>query len=241
MDEQCFSSAGFVLKTEKIRTIDSGIVPDTLVAEALEPFPGYHGENIPESLQPEYIFLFLKYPYTMEDIVRAAGRLQKYCRAPFESHYTRFKLFNNEYYYAIRLRRMEDYSHIKSIQECFMDEGLQFMKARKIEATGLLKVFKFLQLESVAEGVYKDANEQCIHYLEMPGYMNWKLFVDITHQVKNNVEVLNFDAAQTSLFDYQNVREFVRIYCFRDERQQEKLHQLRTRYLQFFESYKKIL
>ena len=239
MDEASYSSAGFILKTEKVKQIDSNIVPDTLVADGIEPFPGYHGDNIPEQLKPLYVFLFLKHPYTQEEVIRATARIKKYCNNPFEAHYTILKVFNNDYYYAIRLRRMEDYAHIRGIQECFMDEGFEFMRARKLDTTGILKVYKFFSLVRESEGVYRDDHENCIHYLEMPGYMNWKLFVDLTRKVKQNSEAINFDAALASMYNYQDIREFVRIYCFKDNK--EQLYEIRKRYMQYYEYMKKML
>jgi hypothetical protein len=35
-------------------------MPDTLVLESSNPYPGYHGNNVPESLKPNDIYLVTK-------------------------------------------------------------------------------------------------------------------------------------------------------------------------------------
>ena len=224
---------GFIMKAEQIVDIRDNIVKDTLVADALEPFPGYHGKNLPERQVPYYVFLFLKEDYPQEVILRAAQRIKKYTDMPFEAHYGQLTVYNNEAYPVVRLRHMEDYEHVKPIQECFLDEGVVFHKHVQMQTKGLLKVYKCFEMEREKEGIYKDLHEECMHYLEMPREMNWRLFAEVTRQVKNNVERSNFDAAMATMYCYKGLKDYVRVYCQKDY--PLALEEVREKYIEFMQ------
>lgn len=233
MDTHDYISTGYVTKTENVQSITSNIIKGTLVLDALEPFPGYHGD-LPGDEKPHYVFLVLKEPYSHEAIVRATQRIKRYCQCPFEAHYTLLNIYNNEYYFAIRLRKLQDYAHLPDIQGCYMDEGLEFAKDRKVNTIGILKVYKYFHMQQEAEHIFKDVNETCIHYAEIPRDMNWKLFVEVTKQVKNNV-TSDFDAALASIYQYQTFRDFVRIYCHKDDI--EAMKYTRAKYIEIMNQY----
>jgi hypothetical protein len=41
-------SIGVLLKEETLQTVEHYVLENTLVLESIEPFPGYHGQNMPK-------------------------------------------------------------------------------------------------------------------------------------------------------------------------------------------------
>ena len=46
-ENKIIETFGSITKVEQLHTIDSNILDNTFVLETFEPFPGYHGENLP--------------------------------------------------------------------------------------------------------------------------------------------------------------------------------------------------
>ena len=51
---------GSIAKVEKLETLDSNILVNTLALEEVEPFPGYHGANLPTGYNPTAVYLIIK-------------------------------------------------------------------------------------------------------------------------------------------------------------------------------------
>ena len=51
---------GSIAKVEKLETLNNNILENTLVLEEIEPFPGYHGANLPTGYNPTAVYLVLK-------------------------------------------------------------------------------------------------------------------------------------------------------------------------------------
>ena len=51
---------GSISKVEKLETLDNNILENTLVLEEIEPFPAYHGANLPSGYNPTAVYLVIK-------------------------------------------------------------------------------------------------------------------------------------------------------------------------------------
>ncbi|MFN8206824.1 MAG: hypothetical protein U0T82_05370 [Bacteroidales bacterium] len=201
---------GAIAKEESLQQIDHNILEGSLVLENTEPFPGYHGSNMPDDKAPLYIFLITPEKHSAEKITRVAHNIRKHYYQPFDASAGKICIENNTYY-CIRLKDLDSYNRIAELQACFVDEGITFSKKRKINATGVIQLRKHFMLEEIAPGIYKDLEESHMHYLKIPRQIKWKLFKLVTSNVKNNVENNNFDAA-LGAFYLKDVTDVVRIY-----------------------------
>lgn len=220
---------GYVFKEEKLATLNHNIIPNTFVLETEEPYPGYHGKDLPgASTVPEFVFFVTKNKLTTEQIERITNNIRKYFEQKIDVARAEINIFNNTFS-SIRIKDCKDLTQITELQSCFKSEGVEFAKSRSIDSKGLIKIQKHFHLEETSEGVYKDLNDSDTFYLQIPAKLNWEQFRAITLKIKNSQEVSNFDAALGLFYRQIGVVDVVRIYDKGPT--DEKLNNIRTRYL----------
>lgn len=213
MNTKNITSIGYIKKEEKLKNIDFNIIQGTFVIENCEPFPGYHGKNLPSEGTPDSVFFIIKNQMKPEEIIRTGQRIKKYYKNDKIDIAPAWIKYYNKKLNAIRIHHLESYDEIKSLQTCFYDEGIEFSKAKKIDTKGIIKVQKFFKLEPFEDDIlYKDLDNLMMSYIKLPTYFNWKFFERITEDVKNNMENRNYDAANASIYYENELIEFIRIY-----------------------------
>lgn len=203
-------SMGFLIKEEILQTVEHFVLQNTLVLENLEPFPGYHGENLPNDSKPDSLFLITDKHYSTEHIFRVSYFGCNYTKIPFDACPAEI-FINNTQLYGIRIRGLNNYSSVSDIQGCYNDHAIKFMKKLKINASGLIRVNKIFSLKRIAEHIYRDLDDKLTYYLSIPLHMNWNLFKQTVRQVKNNLDNSNFDCASGFIY-LKTMIELVRIY-----------------------------
>lgn len=201
---------GHITKVEKLHTLTSSILENTFVLESFEPFPGYHGENLPSGFDPHHIFLVTRDELNYEAVSRLSMRIRKNCEISFGARPAELFIFNKNYY-AIRIKDLGSYDKIQELQKWYLDEGVFFMKKKKFNNSGTIKVMKHFNLEQIEEGLYKDLDNPLMFYLGVPAHLAWNHFEKITYSIKNNLDNSNFDAAQGVIY-LKDVYDVVRIY-----------------------------
>jgi hypothetical protein len=221
-------SLGVLLKEEALQTVEHNILENTLVLESIEPFPSYHGENMPSETKPDSIFLITDKNYPDETIFRVSQHLCCYegiavdaCPAEIFIHSTT--------YYAIRIRGLHNYVHIKDIQKCYVDRNIQFMKIKNIKTSALIRVTKVFSIAKLQEGIYHDLDDENTYYIALPYHFNREKFWRTTGIVKNNMDNSNFDCAAGFIYS-KEMMEFVRIYA--QNIPAERLTSIREKYLE---------
>jgi hypothetical protein len=221
-------SLGVLLKEETIHTVENHIRENTLVLESIEPFPGYHGENMPTHAKPDSLFLITDKAYPDETIFRVSQHLCCYQSITVDATPVEISVMNNMLH-GIRLKGLNNYSLISEIQGCYVDKEIRFMKYRVIRAPGLMRITKIFKLEPIEDHVYKDMEDENTYYITVPYHFNWNLFRRITLSIKNNLDNSNFDCA--SGFIYQkDMLEFVRVYVHNPN--SGRLKHIREKYLE---------
>jgi hypothetical protein len=131
MNKDCkhIETLGLITKEEVLTTVKHNIVPNTFVLESIQPFPGYHGENLPADVKPEAIYLITSKRLPTELVYRTAGKIQKFINFPFNAIPGDISIYNSKYN-CIRIRNLEKYEIIQDLQRWFIDEGISFMKIR---------------------------------------------------------------------------------------------------------------
>ena len=201
-----------------------------LVLEAFQPFPGYHGTNIPDHIKPNSLFAITRSKYTEEKIIRAIQKIKSERGFSFDGSPGMVTLYNmlNP---CIRFKDLDTYDELPPILKAFEDEGIEFMSNRKIEPyTGIIKVKKYFLVEVLSDYLFKDAEDPNMHYFSIPIQLRFNQFEKITIDLKNNLEDSRFDAALGTIFRKTGVIDVIRIYD--DKCTPEKLDLIRSKYLQ---------
>ena len=221
---------GYLTKEEHLASLEHDIIPNTLVVETRQPFPGYHGKDLPgdSASPPEFIFFVTKQKYTTEHIARLTHNIRKYFSENIDVARAEISIYNTKYP-CIRVKNCENFSKIKELQECYKGEGIKFAKKQKIDSIGLIKIQKHFVINELTEGIFEDEEEEHTTYLQVPVYLTWPQFKSITYKIKNNMDDSNFDAAQGLFYRRGSIVDVVRIYAHNIDL--NKLEDIRSRYL----------
>lgn len=218
---------GSLTKEEILKTVDFHIVPNTFVLENLEPYPGYHGKDMPVDKKPDTFFLITQEGYTPEAIFRMAHNIRHMVPYNFDACYARLTI-ENEVYNSIRIKELNSYDPIEELQRSFMHFDVRFQKTKNIETTALIELKKIFYIEPINEYIFKDTYG-VLFYIKIPIEPDIKLFKEFTRWVKNNMDNHNFDAALVVVYA-KEVYDFIRIYD--KNAPTARLEEIRQKYLQ---------
>lgn len=211
MEQVTIEVSGFILKKEFLSSILFNVLDDTMVLENKKPFPGYFGQNLPDTDDPRSVFLILQETSSPETVGRWASEINKIephaCIANFAELF-----MGNELFPAIRIHGLDCFAKIGELQMLLQKAGARFRKARKIEQEGLIKVHKTFLLKETGKGKYLDETDPAKMYFTLSRFVTWQDFETITQRVKNNCSNPVFDAAQGGLHRFRGYEEIVRIY-----------------------------
>jgi hypothetical protein len=224
---------GTIAKVDKLQTLKDNILENTLVLDEIEPFPGYHGSNLPTGYNPKAVYLILKKKISTIRIMRISQAIYKYCKHDFDGTAANICI-NNDVFDCIRLRRLKSYNIIPEIQKNYMHEGMKYMKKRQISGEGIIEIKKHFELEILEDGIFKDLEDPLMYYLEIPRQLNWQMFLEITTSIKHNLDDLLFDGALGSIY-MREIKDVVRIFA-RDIELRD-LNAIRSHYLEELRKY----
>jgi len=201
---------GGLAKEEKLKTLSDHILPNTFVLETEEPFPGYHGANLPTEAKPISAFLITRSKYSPEKIMRVAHNIQKYFPHQFDAVPGKICIQNN-ILPCIRIRGFNNYELIGDLQKCFLSEGIEFAKKRTFFADAVIQLKKHFMIEEIEEEIYRDMDEHSTYYFRIAKQISWQLFLKVTQIVRNNTSA-NFDGAKAAIYT-KDILDVVRIYA----------------------------
>jgi hypothetical protein len=121
---------------------------------------------------------------------------------------------------------------ISDIQRCYLDHEIGFLKKRKINDPGLIRINKVFCFERLAPDIFKDLEDEHTFYVSIPSHLNWSLFRKVTENVKNNIANSNFDCASGFVY-LKTILELVRIYTHSTD--VNRLQIIRSKYLEEIE------
>lgn len=224
-------TVAYIVKEEHIVSISEKIVPNTFVVEAEEPYPGYHGLNIPNErkLAPADIYLITKKRYAAEQIAHITRKVREKCHVQLDAARAELFFFN-ETQPAIRLRGLSSYTQIEEIQKWYIDSGVAMAKKQKTNTTAVIKIQKMLWANEPEEGIYIDLDDTNATYFRIPKEISWQEFVDITQKIKRNLTTKDFDVALGGIFRKQGLIDIVRVYTDKNT-SVETLKSLQEKYI----------
>jgi hypothetical protein len=218
---------GSLIKEENLKTVEDGIIPNTLVLENKEPFPGYYGA-VPNDKVPDSFFLVMTKKESTEKILRLTYIIRKNSNIDFEGSPGRICIYNDTYF-SIRIRGLDDFSRLEEIQNYYRDNGIEYMKKKKIDANAVIQIKKIFEVKELEENVLQDAVRD-MYYLKINKQLTWSHFRTLTGQVKNNLKNASFDAALAVIYGIE-VYDLIRIYS--KDLGIHHLHEIRDKYNEF--------
>jgi len=211
MSEKIIETVGTITKKELLASVKNEMFTNKLVLENQEPYPGYHGTTIPDNLEPDSIFALTKLPYNDERIYRAIAHVNNVLSHKFDSA-AGTVTYQNKGITCVRFKQLP-YNLVGDVLKHFEDNGLEFMKGKNVAPfQSMIRVRKFFTMKEMSDGIFQDADEAQINYLEIPVLLRWPMFEKTTLHIKYNMEDRNWDAAQTSVYYKNGMKDFVRIY-----------------------------
>lgn len=221
---------GGVIKEEPLSCVDNDLIlKNTCVIEAVSPYFGYYNE-VKSNTQPKMVYFILDGYFSLEVLTRATAKVQKKVHFPIDA-VTGTITIHNQTCYVIRFLNLDNYSHIKMIQQYYVDEGLSFKK-KPVAFTnemGIIKLRCFFSLDPLGEGMYLDSVKTNIAYFEIPYNISWEDFKKLTTEVKYDTELLYFDASRAYIYEHCNIIDMVKVY--RENLSPDRLLAIRNRYL----------
>jgi hypothetical protein len=210
--KQLIQVCGSIIKEESIVPITSNIAENTCVAEANKPYSDYYGIapfNMPT--KPNSLFLFTVPYYSLQEVLRFAKLIDLCCMQSLNIAVSVLE-FSNDHYPAIRIKNFPDYKMISKLQECFIEQGVEFAKKVHIGKSAVIRTNKCFSLEEVGKNIYIDHLQEKTGYIALPKLINQDYFLQAIADIKNNTSCPMFDAARGAVILDSQVTDIVRIY-----------------------------
>jgi len=202
---------GVIIKEEKVKSLESNIVENSLVLENTDAFPGYYGSNLPDPKDPRSLFIICDKKYDELFVARILKKIRPKIQHTFYGTYGDLN-FKGKVYPCVRIKNLENFPSLLSIQRALVEEGVGLMKYHSIDENALIRIHKSFLIQPVDVGIFKDMFEENRYYISIPETLEWEKFKKITRLVKSNMENSLFDAALCFLWRIEGLMDMVRIY-----------------------------
>lgn len=201
---------GSIVKKESLAELKNNILENTCVAEANMPYMNYYG-SVPEKADPNSLFLFTKQYYTLEEVLRFKQKINS-CVMNNVNVAVSILSFKNSHTAAIRLKNFPNYNNLANIQQCFVEQGVEFSKKVHLESEALVKTNKCFNLEKIDEGIFLDNDEEDKGYILIDKLLLPEEFNILSEELRNNCTCCLFDVAKGGIIVQSEVKEIIRIF-----------------------------
>ena len=209
--DRIIESRGLIIKEERVCSLKTHILKNTLVLENTSAFPGYFGKNIPDLAKPRSIFIALARSY---DALFLGRKLQEVSKKMEHKCYGAFGTLkiHDGIIDCIRIKNLDCFENIPRIQQTFIDCGVELMRYRDINEEALIEINKCFLITPITEEIFKDQFEPDRYYIKINSVLDWEDFKKITTMVRNNIENSLFDAALGTVWTLDGPMEIIRVY-----------------------------
>lgn len=203
---------GYSLKEESVEVLNQNILQKTFVIDVHFPFAGYHGHGgIYDPSHPRAVLFMTKERQPFENVLRTTDKLNQIFDFDLIAGPCEVTIWNKKIP-GIRVKGIPTYQDILHVQHAFRDEGYAMRRSNKIKnATVLIKVKKFFNVEYLDDGICKDLDDPLMSYIEVPEKFNWELFRKKTTLIKNNVNDHNYDIVEGIFYKDGQVQDMLRV------------------------------
>lgn len=201
---------GKIIIQENIDTVDQNKIPNTFVLNVPDPYKNYYG-RFTEVEKPTSIIFVTKTPNSFEKILRVTSSINKKYNLNLDGAKCEIRI-GSRILNGVRVKGINRYPEIFTIQEYFAEEGYDFAKSEKFSSTdALIRVNRFFRIKKIAKGIYKSKDEDNVFYIKAPRYMNWEEFRTLTFEVKHNISDPNYDIAKGIFYKRGGIVEMLRV------------------------------
>ena len=203
---------GYSLKEESVEVLNQNILQKTFVIDVHFPFAGYHGHGgIYDPSHPRAILFMTKEKHSFEHVLRTKEKLKEIFDFDLVAGPCEVIIWNKKIP-GIRVKGIPTYQDIMHVQHAFRDEGYAMRRSNKVkDATVLIKVKKFFNVEYLEDGICRDLDDPLMSYVEVPQKLNWELFRKKTALIKNKVNDQNYDIVEGIFYKDGKVQDMLRI------------------------------
>lgn len=216
-DKPNIESIGFIIKKEKLASLASEVHFQEMVLEDLDPFPGFYDQYFTplneNEQKPRSVFLILKVSEDSRDdeYIRATMHLKQEHTVKFDAVPGSLTLFNKQTP-CLRVF-MDNYNQIAELIIYYKQKGLQFAAYKEVKSyQSLIKLRRYFEMERMDIGIYHAIDQHNTYYIEVPKFLEWDNFEQVTIGIRNNWDHKLYDAAQAAVYEKKGIIDMVRIY-----------------------------
>jgi hypothetical protein len=211
MPQNLIETFGAITKVETLTTIEHNILPNTLVLETVEPFPGYYERTLPDELKPHTIFLITKEIYPFEDVLRACQIVNAQLDNKYNLTFAEL-IINNSMYTSVRIIDLDNFKIVSQLQDFLIRNGIPLRKKKAINNPAKITIHKPFIVKELKNDIYSDMENPNMFYIELPEKIDWEDFEALTRIVKNNLSNRSFDAALGVFYRKKGIIDAVRLF-----------------------------
>jgi hypothetical protein len=202
---------GKITLQENISPIERNKINGTFVIHIPNPLATYYS-RFTEVNRPNSIVFVTKDPVSFEKILRATNKINREFNFGVQGAKCEVMIGKNKYS-GIRVFGIDRYSNIDAVQKAYKDVGFDFHKNVKLGkgTDALIRVNKFFHIRDVEDMIYQSSTNPDRYYFDVPRYMDWEEFREITFDIKNNISVINYDIAKGIFYENENITDVLRV------------------------------
>lgn len=202
---------GKITIQENISPIERNKINGSFVIHIPNPLASYYS-RFTEVNRPNSIVFVTKKAVSFEKILRATKNINKDREHKLNGAKCEVMIGRNKYG-GVRVMGIDRYTSIQGVQNDYKNEGFEFHRSVRLSkgTDALIRVNKFFNLLDVEDQVYQSPNNKDRYYFEIPKYLNWEEFRDITFDIKNNISITNYDIAKGILYENDGITDILRV------------------------------
>ncbi|NPA68958.1 MAG: hypothetical protein GXO50_10155 [Chlorobi bacterium] len=183
----------------------------SLVLRSDSPFGSYYSEHPEVQKVSEVLYIAVKsFDECMETKIIKLRQEFKKDDADLRMNYAHITFFNK--IIPVIAVHTDNVPEIDNIIKRLAKTGIKPLKKKNANPyMSIVQIRKFVDLNEISKGVY-NSHEKFLYYLSIPEKLEWEAFRECVNICRNSHNFPHFDAAQLSLFQYDKIEEFVRIY-----------------------------
>ncbi len=216
-DKPNIESIGFIIKKGKLASLASEVHFQEMVLEDLDPFPGFYDQYytpLNENEQkPRSVFLILKVSEVSRDdeYIRTIMQMKQEHTVKFDAVPGSLTLFDKQTP-CMRVF-MDNYNQLADLISYYKQKGIVFAANREVKPyQSLIKLRRYFEMERMDSGIYHAIDQHNTYYIEVPKFLEWDNFEQVTIAIRNNWDHKLFDAAQAAVYEKKGIVDMVRIY-----------------------------
>lgn len=220
---------GKITLQENVSPIERNKINGTFVIHIPNPLASYYS-RFTEVNRPNSIVFATKNSVSFEKILRATKIINEKEGLVLNGAKCEVNIGRNKYS-GIRVTGIDRYTNIDMVQKAYQEGGFEFHKNVRLGkgTDAMIRVNKFFSLIDVEDKIYRSPNNKDRFYFEIPRYVNWNDFREMTFDVKNNISVSNYDIAKGIIYEKDGITDILRV--IKPNITVEMVQQIRDKYL----------